>query len=254
MRSTWRVVGASAKGTSHQKVNMPCQDAHDYAVSRRTAIIVVADGAGSANKSDMSAQLAARATPILLRGFLTKRGLPQSEAAWRKAFLWAFNQVRQRIVKLAEEENSPLKEFHTTLVCAVATSKSLAIAQVGDNFAVAQAEYGRWFTAIKPHRGEYADETFFLTMENGLQYVETRFFREPICTLTVMSDGLLRLALSADKEPHVPFFEPLLGFVNKAENATAAQEELLAFLESDRVCARTDDDKTLVVAQYCSAG
>lgn len=49
-------------------------------------------------------------------------------------------------------------------------------------------------------------------------------------------------------KPHVPFFQPLVAFAARAENQTDAREQLTAFLASERVCARTDDDKTLVLA------
>ena len=64
-----------------------------------------------------------------------------------------------------------------------------------------------------------------------------------------MSDGLVRLAINvADNAHHAPFLQPLLSFAAEAEDEAAAREQLAGFLASDRVCARTDDDKTLVLA------
>ena len=252
VKPSWRVVGASARGISHQKDDVPCQDAHGYAVvSNRAVIVVVADGAGSAYRSDKGAQLAAKRAVFLLQLILTERGVPRDETVWEKVFVWVFYWVRRRLVKLAEEENAPLRAFHTTLACAVASEKWLATAQVGDNVVVAQTRDGKLFAATQPQRGEYANETFFLTMENGLQYVQIRIYFEPICAVTVMSDGLSRLAMAQNKEPYVPFFQPILDFVNQSSDILKAREQLIAFLESDRVCARTDDDKTLVVALHC---
>jgi serine/threonine protein phosphatase PrpC len=251
VKPSWRVVGASARGISHQKDDVPCQDAHGYAVvSNRAVIVVVADGAGSADRSDKGAQLAAKGALFLLKRILEK-GVPQDESVWGKMLLWVFDRVRRRIIKLSEEENAPLRAFHTTLACAVASEKWLATAQVGDNVVVAQTHEGRFFAASQPQRGEYANETFFLTMENGLQYVQTRVYFVPICAVAVMSDGLSRLAMAQNKEAYVPFFQPILDFVNQSNDISKAREQLKAFLESDRVCARTDDDKTLVVALHC---
>jgi hypothetical protein len=68
-------------------------------------------------------------------------------------------------------------------------------------------------------------------------------------SLALISDGLLRLAVSLpDYEPSPRFFRPLWDFATQAEDETQAQEQLTAFLASERVCARTDDDKTLVLA------
>ena len=64
-----------------------------------------------------------------------------------------------------------------------------------------------------------------------------------------MSDGVVRLAVNVvENVPHTPFFQPLLKFAAEMENEKKAQEELAAFLASERVSARTDDDKTLVLA------
>jgi hypothetical protein len=64
-----------------------------------------------------------------------------------------------------------------------------------------------------------------------------------------MTDGLLNLALQRPGyAPHTRFFEPLVQFCSQAEEPHEASAQLSAFLASERVCARTDDDKTLVVA------
>jgi len=72
--------------------------------------------------------------------------------------------------------------------------------------------------------------------------------------LAVMSDGLTRLALKLPaNEPHPPFFQPLFAFASAADGQAQAEEQLAAFLASERVCARTDDDKSLVIAVPSSA-
>jgi hypothetical protein len=70
----------------------------------------------------------------------------------------------------------------------------------------------------------------------------------------VLSDGLLRLALRLPSgEPYPPFFQPLFGFAAAALPEDQANEQLSAFLNSKRVCDRTDDDKTLVLAAYTAS-
>ena len=67
--------------------------------------------------------------------------------------------------------------------------------------------------------------------------------------LALLSDGLVRLALHLPElTPHAPFFVPLLSFVASAADEDQASRQLAAFLDSERVCARTDDDKALVLA------
>src|SRR5690606_20966415 len=108
---------------------------------------------------------------------------------------------------------------------------------------------GALFTAARPQRGEYANEALFLTMANALDLLEVTVYPHPIRGLAVTTDGLLRLALSLPEyEPYPPFFRPLLAFVAGADDPRRSEADLANFLASERVCARTDDDKTLVLA------
>jgi hypothetical protein len=50
---------------------------------------------------------------------------------------------------------------------------------------------------------------------------------------------------------HAPFFAPLFKFVSEAKDLEVAHQELEQFLRSPRVCDRTDDDLTLLLASLC---
>ena len=74
-------------------------------------------------------------------------------------------------------------------------------------------------------------------------------FPGPVSLVAALTDGLLRLVLDLNRNvPHRPFFEPLVEFASDVSDPAAAEAQLADFLASDRVCARTDDDKTLVLA------
>ena len=63
------------------------------------------------------------------------------------------------------------------------------------------------------------------------------------------SDGLIRLALNLPYySPYAPFFAPLWDFAARSESSQVYNQKLIEFLKSDRVCSRTDDDKSLVIA------
>ncbi len=85
-------------------------------------------------------------------------------------------------------------------------------------------------------------------MPRALEHVAIESWPGPVRALAASSDGLLRLALRLPgQEPFEPFFRPLFGFAASA-GAADAQRQLVRFLDSPRVSARTEDDKTLVVA------
>jgi hypothetical protein len=105
------------------------------------------------------------------------------------------------------------------------------------------------FLVNQAQRGEYANETYFLTQEDALEQVQVSVYAKPVNLLAVMSDGLTRLALQLPaQEPYLPFFQPLLAFAARANEEEQAARHLVEFLTSERVCDRTDDDKSLVLA------
>lgn len=249
IESSWRVVGAAALGTSHQKMGFPCQDAQtSRLLSDGTVLIALADGAGTADRSQEGARQAVDRALLCMDATLALE-VPQNEADWETLIRAAFQQARQGVLEIAEETDSPIKAFATTLICAVASDCWLAVGQIGDGAVVAVDMQDEYFTLVQPQRGEYANETNFLTMENALDLLAVRVVERSPRALAVMSDGLTRLALKIpDYEPHIPFFSPLFAFTAEIENQDQAVSQLETFLNSERLNARTDDDKSLVLA------
>ncbi len=244
----WQIIGASVTGTSHDKTGTPCQDAHAYRRLDGMAVLVTADGAGSAERSDEGATTAAETAATALAEALA-RGWPGTESEWQGIYERVYTQARAAVVYMAEAQGLTPRAFASTLLCAVASAEGLAVAQLGDGLAVATLDGGEWYLAATPQRGEYANETYFLVQGDRLPPVDVRVFSEPVQAVAVMTDGLLRLVLDMNRnQPHKPFFQPLLAFAAQAADPAEANAQLSAFLGSDRVCARTDDDKTLVLA------
>ena len=246
----WQVVGASVQGTSHADAGSSCQDAHLWRVlPGGELILVIADGAGSAAHAAEGAQEAVRTACEALAAGLWCLPPRAGEAGWRELMAGAYRQAHDRLACLARKERRTQREYATTLTCALVTGPWLITAQLGDGFVVAETAEGELFLAAHPQRGEYANEAYFLTMDNALAAVEVNVRQQEVNALAASTDGLLRLALRLPgSEPHTPFFRPLLAFAAEAGSDRAAEKKLLHFLDSKQICARTDDDKTLVVA------
>ena len=244
----WQIIGASVTGTSHAKTGTLCQDAHAFRHLGGMAVLVTADGAGSADRSDEGATTAVETAAAALEEALG-RGWPATESEWQGLYDRVFTQARAAVVYMAEAQGLAPRAFASTLLCAVASDEGLAVAQLGDGLAVATLDGGEWYLAATPQRGEYANETYFLIQGDRLPTVDVRVFPEPVQAVAVMTDGLLRLVLDLNRnQPHKPFFQPLLAFAAQSADPAEANAQLSAFLGSERVCARTDDDKTLVLA------
>lgn len=144
-----------------------------------------------------------------------------------------------------------LRDFASTLVGVVLTKDWLIGVHIGDGLAVARIGDGAYKALTLPDKGEYVNETTFVT--SAAYKRSLRIVVEPahaVSGLALMSDGLERLAFDFTKnEPHGPFFDGIFRFGQQNGEDLRQKEKLLAEdLDSDAVNQRTDDDKTLLVA------
>jgi hypothetical protein len=226
---------------------MPCQDA--FRVWHGPAgidVIAVADGAGSAAYAHRGAVKAAEfATEALWAHFLRR---PADRPNIAEALQQAFLTVRRELAVYAERGQMPLASLATTLTVAVLMPDCLAVAQTGDGLVAATNDCGVLKSATRPQNGEFANETFFITAEGGNVPGFVAVYT-PVSALAILTDGLLPIA--ADYKEHQPFrgfFEPMFAALRHADDPDSLAQKLVAFLDSDRVNAHTDDDKTLVLA------
>ena len=93
--------------------------------------------------------------------------------------------------------------------------------------------------------------TFFVTDDPAPRLMVERH-REKVVAVVAFSDGLERLVLDfAQAKPHAKFFDGITAPVTASETISRDRklsEQLGRYLDSDAVNARTDDDKTLIIA------
>jgi serine/threonine protein phosphatase PrpC len=253
--STWRILGASVTGTSHQKIGRGCDDAHAYHQQENGSLFVaVADGAGSATHSAKGARKAVEVALNRAQDILAQQIKPEGEDQWYVALNAILKAVRTALEELASDRSElpdrfPLREFATTLLLVIVTSQEIAVVQIGDGVVVIQHADGTLQSITQPEHGEYINETSFVTDSdylNQAQYIVLP--QKEIRGLAMLTDGLEMLALDfATKTPYNPFFAPLFRLAARPDTT---EKELVNILESERVCVRTDDDKTLVLAVH----
>lgn len=242
----WVVLGASVQGTSHLRALLPCQDAHAYRVLKGGVILAVADGLGSAPLSGIGAELAASRAVSWLTGQL-EQVFPNKVEGWKQLLRNCFAEARAALEAASGQSGSPLRAYGTTLLVAVLAEGWLAAGHVGDGAAVAALESGELLTVCAPQNAEYINETYSLAQPDALSQAEFAAQPGQFSALALFSDGLQQLAL-AGLRPHLPFFTPLFQQLSKVSDPASASRKLAEFLASERVCARTDDDKTLLLA------
>ena len=85
--------------------------------------------------------------------------------------------------------------------------------------------------------------------DRGIPQIRCHVRPAQIKNLAAFSDGLQNLALiNTTYEPFEPFFSPLFEFLSGNSDRAQMEEKLGVFLGSEKICGRTDDDKTLLLA------
>lgn len=250
METGWRWAASSARGTSHARANTRCQDAHACRLYAPELLsVVVADGAGSAELGGEGAWLLCRvitrATSTHLANSMAT--MPDDTRIWD----WV-DQARDQIIEAARRRSLVPKAFASTMVYVLSNASESVIAHIGDgSTAIRYSETGTWQVPSWPDHGEYASTTYFVTDEPSPRLRITRI-GQPVDRIVVFSDGLERLALNfATQEPHPPLLEQLCAPVAALETAGRSRElsdHLHAYLDSEPICERSDDDKTIVLA------
>lgn len=230
--AVWRPLAASVAGAGHRARGVGCEDASAVDVlDDGTLLMVVADGAGSAPLADEGS---VRAVAAAMEGLRAGVDLPAVMEGARRAL--------EPVVA-----GECLGDRATTLlvVRVAAGAGVVETAQVGDG-AVVVRRNGALEVLAADAKGEYLNETCFLTSESWRESLRVEAVpADGIDGVAAMTDGLQLVAFDlATGVPHAPFFAPFFAFAAGDGDVDGLAE----FLGSDRVGARTDDDVTLAVA------
>ncbi len=254
-RPSWRIAAACEIGTSHLNSGLPCQDSATQEIidaeEGPILLAVVCDGAGSAAFSDIGSQLAA-ATIIEKVGAYFAEGGQLNDIDRDVMTGWVLNAADRLIAKANEDGNIP-KDYSCTMLIAIAGAEGAVFAQIGDGaIVVSHGEADGWSWVFWPQHGEYANQTVFILSANATESLA--FTSEPrrIDEIAIFSDGIERMVLHAEtKAVNDAFFNEMFVPV-RASRANGLDPhlscQLRAYLGSPPVNARTNDDKTLVMA------
>jgi hypothetical protein len=250
---SWVWVGAQTSGTSHIRTGAECED-FAGCVEIKTElgpilVAVVCDGAGSVPFGKEGAIITATGIVRSAKSFFASKN-HLNDLTRPVVHDW-IDDLRDRISWVAKRRNAVLKDFASTLVAAVASPTDTVIIHVGDGAAVVRDHMKcQWEVPLWPTHGEYASTTSFITDDPEAAF--RMDYRSKVDAIALLSDGLERLALSFEIEKAFnPFFDSMIRPLKTSITGRdrALSKELRRFLNSETVCARTDDDKTLILAQ-----
>jgi hypothetical protein len=243
----WKVTGASVVGTSHARSGKPCQDYYCYSTSfigeSPIILIAIADGAGSAKHSHIGSRASVE---YLLQAIPRRISHPlEANCDFARAIL---AETAGQLNTVAADSECEVADLACTVLFSVISDYGVFLAQVGDGAWVIQRN-GEYVVPIWPSNGEYINETTFLTSPDWQATLSCHFAPGEVTAIAGFTDGLERIALEwATRSAFAPFFDPLFEVLRDTSGEQQLGSGLRDLLLSDRFAARTDDDKTLVLA------
>jgi Protein phosphatase 2C len=251
--SHWRSAYASAQGTSHIESKQPCQDSCRYESiltldGKELLVMIASDGASSASFSDEGSQITCQFLLEKISQFF-KEGRRLNQITKRHISL-LLRYVSGRIGRIARNRGVEKRDFAATLLVALVGDDDAAFLQLGDGAIVVNSNQG-YRPVFWPQSGEYANQTYFVTDTYVDQNLNFEFINEKLNEVALFTDGIQRLALKYDiQAAYPPFFKPLFEHLQTTPENSIPQlnEQVETFLNSAAVNAKTNDDKTLMLA------
>ena len=232
------------------------QDANTIRLTDCGFFAAVGDGAGSAESADEGSTAAVAAAIDCLAAEWASHP-PETEEDCRRLLGLSLTKARSALIDLTHSNPSSggggepravaLNAFATTLLVAFVDKNWFGTAQLGDGAIVVRDAQGSMRLLAPARSSEYLNETEFLTSQDFLQRALIRVeHASNVRAVAIFSDGVEWAAVRySDNTPYGPFFDPLFAY---AECEEITDKDLADFLESDRFCEQTDDDKTLLLA------
>lgn len=165
----WKLAGVSVIGKQHEDAGGRCEDAWSFARAEAQAVlsVCVSDGAGSARMGYLGAEITCKvASSWLAENFEMCLIQPQEETRVQLSDV-----IRQAICNAASEQTLPLKSFACTIIAlAVCEDGRWFAAHLGDGAIVAIINDAAEALSV-PQKGEFANETFFVTDDDASQNI-----------------------------------------------------------------------------------
>jgi hypothetical protein len=237
------IVAASVIGEAHVRAGLPCQDAFRAFVSDSAVVLAVADGLGSAERSDLGAMTATIAS--------SARALEFSHGDPVRAAMEGVVAAREALEALSGAEDCALADLACTLIVAVVhVSKArIGIAHIGDGCAIGLRDEEPYVLS-PPAASEYVNEVKPLTADDWVDHVRPVAGLDGVDAIALFTDGVQHAALRRDEgilRAHAGFFRPLFSFARSGVASEEASVELADLLGGPKMGEHSDDDKTLVL-------
>ncbi|MCS7072919.1 MAG: protein phosphatase 2C domain-containing protein [Bacteroidia bacterium] len=277
----WLVARASVPGKLHEGSESPslCQDANlvQKVGESNWLICIVSDGAGSCEYSHVGSGMVVEYTfqrfqsLLETNNWIEENTIPEVEE-WHEKAKQTFKEVLTDLQQFARESCYHLSSLSATVIVVIASPLGLLVSHIGDGRAGYRTVQGEWKSMMNPHKGDYANETVFITSpiwdDNLIDtYVESQVIKESedsfdafvlltdgcedICYETTVLNQETKLYEPVNK-PFGGFLNPIIQTIQNLYNQGMTEDEVNLLWESYLTDGTTkladlQDDKTIVI-------
>lgn len=249
--------GIKIRGSYHEKDNTVCQDAYTI-VERGDGITIaaVADGLGSAARSDIASQIAVDVSTSYCEKHITQTDNADCILEIiQTSFAMALDAIEEKV----EAQGHELSEYDTTLTLAVLLGDALYYGHAGDSGMIALTSEGLFEKVTEQQRDEEG-HVFPLFYEDKWMFQK---FDKKACSVLLATDGmLLPLFPMLIRNASIPIHISLAGYFMDCRSlriridtlgADVVKTQIEDYIKSIPNAAVGNDDKTIVVLANTSA-
>jgi hypothetical protein len=252
---SWKIKKSSFVGTNHQEQGKGCQDYASYYLAPNDNYVIgaVADGAGSAKHSEIGAKIAVEEVINYFKEILYPKSINNENQA-REKFTQVLDCVLFKLKEEAKNKGFLLSDLNSTLLVFIATTNWFASMQIGDGLIIIKPKNGEYELVFKPDKGEYVNQTTFVTSSDAKERMQLRFQSINLSFICLTTDWCENISVTKAQEswkPKQDFFEALENcLLEKKSNINYQHftpESIDKLLTSAKINQEIDDDKTLLL-------
>ena len=244
--SRWMTVAAAVPGVSHEKKGESCQDAVHTIRQDGVTVLALADGAGSVRYARQGAECATRcACDWISRSFDALWDMEPAEIA-----VSVVQQALERLQSLARELSAAPRDLASTLAFVAVKRERYIVGNLGDGV-IGCERRGQLDVLCHPRRGEFANQTYFLTSDFAARCFEIKKGdSQDVTAFSLMSDGAAEAFYQRRDKTLGRGVQQVSRWLEQYPASQIARQ--LEVNLREQVRARTDDDCSLAVLRYLS--
>ncbi len=219
----YKTAFAFVQGRSHIEKNIPCQDYVQSVTSNGITVLSLADGAGSAQYSNIGAKISVEIMNEYFSVFFDD--LYEMDDSSIKEMLSQI--IHESLEEEVIEKQIVLKDLSSTLLFVAVNDSKYIAGHIGDGIIGYMSSIEKYMTIDVlsfPEKGEYHNSTFFTTNQNVQEHF--RIYRgamENIEGFILMSDGSDESLFNRHEERFAPAVERFFEWMSEYSPETVSK-------------------------------